>query len=432
MNKILFSISIAALLTSCNHDDNGPKPVTPNPNDIKNAITWNCSYTNITKDTVLKDVNADPSKVDYIVNCNLIVSGNATLTIEPGVVMQFVGASVGISTEGNAGLKAVGTNASKIVLTSNTATKGAWKGVFIGSNSVNNVLHNVLIQNGGGTKNSSSNIKEKAGLTVTNAQARLSVTNCTFSNCAGNGFWMGLTNTGNGSLDAFDGNYFENNELSGVGINAWYLDKLDATNLFGNNGNSYVSVYGIDNNAELYAISKNINVVSRLFPYRLVSQDIIMKDGAVLTFQPGAIIEFASGTGIRTLEASSTTGPDAAISAIGTPDQHITFRGIGSGQGAWKGIALLSANNQNQLSYCDISGGGAGTWIPIGNMEYGNVTLYSRFKNAKATITNCNITYSSTHGIAAKGSSNYPAIVNADIATANAFSNNAKQPDVYQ
>ncbi|MBS1775144.1 MAG: hypothetical protein JSS64_02560 [Bacteroidetes bacterium] len=425
LKKILLPLSLTAVL-GCNHDDK-LNPANPG----KAMATWDCSYSKIIKDTILKNLSNDAGTYDYIVNCPITISGNATLTIEPGVSILFNTADAGFLTEGNGGLKAIGEQGQPIIFSSSNQSKGAWRGIVFSSNSVNNQLKYVYLNYAGSTK--SANADEKAAITVptTNANTSLSISNCFISFSAGTGFWMG-DGKGTQSLVSFDNNKFADIELSPIYINAWHLSKINQTLSFSTINQYFIAVYGIYLNSELYAINKNITVSPLILPYRLISNDIIVKDGGKISFDPGVLMEFTAGTGIRTVEANSTSGADASISAVGVASSHVTFRGVNSGQGSWKGVALLSGSNYNLLQYCDISGGGAGTWIPIGGVEYGNVTVYSRFKNAKATIQNCNITNSSTHGIAAKGSGNYPAAVNADIATSNTFSNNAKQPDVYQ
>ncbi|MBS1783196.1 MAG: hypothetical protein JSS78_09020 [Bacteroidetes bacterium] len=423
--RILLPLSLIVVL-GCNHDDH------LNPVNTGNAmVTWDCNYSKITKDTVLRNLSNDAGMYDYIINCPITISDNATLIIEPGVSILFNTADAGLLTEGNGGLKAIGEQGQPIILSSSNQNKGAWRGIVFSSNSVNNQLKYVYVNYAGSTK--SANADEKAAITVpsTNANTKLSITNCFISFSAGTGFWMG-DGKGTQSLISFDNNKFTDIELSPIYINAWHLSKINPSLSFSTINQYFISVYGVYLNADLYAINKNVTVSPLILPYRLISNDIIVKDGGNISFDPGVLMEFAAGTGIRTVEANGTTGADASISAVGVAANHVTFRGVISGQGSWKGVALLSGSNYNLLQYCDIIGGGAGTWIPIGGVEYGNVTVYSRFKNAKASIQNCNITNSNTHGIAAKGSGNYPAVVNADIATSNTFSNNAKQPDVYQ
>ncbi len=68
----------------------------------------------------------------YIVTAAVIVGGNATLTIQPGVTVKFnagLGITVGSQTFGAGTLKAIGTAGQKITFTSNTnpAQPGQWK-----------------------------------------------------------------------------------------------------------------------------------------------------------------------------------------------------------------------------------------------------------------------------------------------------------------
>ena len=88
----------------------------------------------------------------YAINsCVVVVSSGATLSLEPGVVVQFGGPSTGLIIEGN--LSAVGTSSAPVVFTSsndnsdsggsNTANPGDWWGIVLreGSNAAFDYAH---------------------------------------------------------------------------------------------------------------------------------------------------------------------------------------------------------------------------------------------------------------------------------------------------
>ena len=111
-------------------------------------------------------------------------------------------------------LTADGEQGNRIVLTGHEHTKGYWNGVaFNRSNSTDNVVDYVTIEDGGGKQYSAGTLKdsEKANLQLNghgqDVDVRIKVTNSTFRNSDG----YGLSVYPNVTFDACNNNEFENN-----------------------------------------------------------------------------------------------------------------------------------------------------------------------------------------------------------------------------
>ena len=171
---------------------------------------------------------------DYIIDGAFYVSGNALLTIEPGVKIRFTGNNGWLVVEQNAGLKMVGTSELPIVLTGplNNNNNGAWGGVEYHSNRADNLMEYVSIINAGsGNYDAALDIE---------SDARLSIKRSTISNSGNIGVNI------YGTLSAF-----ENNTITGCEDVPLYFEhmemvcKLDEASSLTGNGENFVEIgYG--------------------------------------------------------------------------------------------------------------------------------------------------------------------------------------------
>jgi len=76
-------------------------------------------------------------------------------------------------------------------------------------------------------------------------------------------------------------------------------------------------------------------------------------NGSKLTIEPGVIIEFTENGWIEQRGNS-----EGIISAIGTANDPIIFRGTKNSKGHWKGIKIGSDNNENELKYIKLQDAG--------------------------------------------------------------------------
>ena len=102
----------------------------------------------ISANTTLINRISNPALPDYIASSN--VSVNATLTIEPGVLIAFAeNVSLNI-VNGNTAIVANGTSTEPITFTSQGKTNGLlWKGIYVASGSALNSFDHVIVEYAG-------------------------------------------------------------------------------------------------------------------------------------------------------------------------------------------------------------------------------------------------------------------------------------------
>ncbi len=342
-----------------------------------------CDENAIEEDTTWEDI-APGNEIDYVVECEISVRGNALLTIAPGVIIAFEGESSGIFTSEGGGLKAVGTQTDPIQFIGTSQNKGVWKGIYFGSNHPENILDYVTVQHAG--RSASGQSGEKGAVQLSRKEdSKATITNCTIENNDGYGLFV----TDESELEGFSNNTFLNNDQSPVGLFFNQLGALDDASDYQGNGDNYIEVR--ENEIEDDAVQMaSVNI-----PYRFTeSKKYNIKNALVI--DPGNTLEFASGAGFRQGEQSSdcaaTTG---SLNATGTMASPITFKGVTDGKGTWLGLGFNSSSPDNKLIYCEISGGGSDE-IYNGSDFPANVTMQCE---SSLLIQNSTISDSGGHGI---------------------------------
>jgi hypothetical protein len=334
----------------------------------------------------------DPdSDIDYIVKCEVNVTGSNKLVIEPGVKVQFEsGGSIHI--DDNAAISAIGTSAKPIILEGKTAAQGAWKGVFINTNNVDNRLEYVTVRHAGSEKSIWMHVK--AGVCMEEyGPARLAIKNCKFEN--NEGFGLAGSSTDN-VITEFSNNYFGGNSEAGLMIPASQVGKLDAATTYNASANPNTNAWVQINDASLNSTLKSPATMKKLdTKYRVYSAFNLESK---LTIEAGTTIEFASGAML------DIEDPSGAVNAVGTAASPITFKGASAGQGAWKGIYIDSDNVENKMDYCVIDGAGSETdiWLSA------KCNLYvGQYRRGFLNISNSTISNSEGYPIGRYTDSNY-------------------------
>jgi hypothetical protein len=371
---VLLSFS---LFQSCKKED-----VTP----VATTITLK---TNITTAQTLKDLG---SGIDYIVEGNLDVKG-VTLTIEPGVVIQFAqNASLRMIDFG--AMKANGTSASPILFTGAQKTKGFWKGlIFESTNNTDNQLEFCTIEYAGEAAAYSTTIKGAllAG-TFFSEPVLLSLKNVTVHHNSNNGLYIDDRAT----LSALDNCTFTDNAFPIKAMEEG-INSIDNDNKFTGNTNDVVEF--------AYYGGATINTSSKIralaIPYRFTSDDLQAFKGATITFEAGVKMQMGQNSKI-----SSYNG--GIILMEGTAAQPITFDGVQKTRGFWKGILSDGAGSSVTLKYVNVNDGG--------DLASGTNAMISQYATGSALyVSNCKMANFSKYGLSylEKG------IFNADIATSN-------------
>jgi hypothetical protein len=174
-------------LTTFN-DGNGDNSVAITGSTLEqnaNEVTWNALS------------NGTPY---FIRNNTSIESG---LNLSPGVNIE-VGTDRYIDTDGDGYLIADG-ESSGISITGKTKSPGAWQGIQIFTNDPRNLLNNVTVSHGGSSARGFGIPQSNIGV---DGSGRLTVTNCTITDCDGTGLFGE-----SGSNVTQSGNTFNNNSV---------------------------------------------------------------------------------------------------------------------------------------------------------------------------------------------------------------------------
>jgi hypothetical protein len=342
-----------------------------------------CDQNVITENTTWEDL-VPGNEIDYVVQCEISVKGNALLTIAPGVIIAFEGEDSGIFTSEGGGLKAIGTSTDAIRFLGTSENKGVWKGIYFGSTHPENRLENVMVMHAG--RSASGQSGEKGAVQLSRgADSSAGIVNCTISDNDGYGLFI----TDKSDLEEFSGNTISNNEDAPVALFFNQMGTLDASSNYQGISKNYIEVR--ENEIE----DDVVNMPLLNIPYRFVeSKKYNIKNA--LNIAAGNTLEFSNGAGFRLGEQSSDcANTSGSLNATGTINSPITFKGATPGEGTWLGIGFNSASPNNNLVYCSIIGGGSDRIYNASDFA-ANITLQC---NSRVTIQNSTISDSGGFGI---------------------------------
>lgn len=298
--------------------------------------------------------------VDYIIDGNLTITGNALLTIQPGVTIMFTGIDGGIEIGENAGIRMLGTAEKPIILEGpvNNPNNGSWNRVLVHSNRNDNKFEYVQFLRGG-----SSDQKWNG---VVNVRGRLSMKNCIIDGSLNSG----ISTEYEGYLTEF-----ENNAITHCAMYPWITENIytlcsniSLTNTFTNNGDNCVYV----DPASFELDDDNYTLQALSIPYYL-HQGLNLTGNKTFTIEKGASFLMAALTNIR-VEGS------CGFIAQGTEDMPILFRGENA-ETKWGGILFESTRSLNVIEHCKIMNcGSSSNWNE-------RTCLYIR-TDAKLTLNN--------------------------------------------
>jgi hypothetical protein len=284
--------------------------------------------------------------IDYIIQGDFIYEVTEDLIIESGVSIQFENGS-GLAIKATASINAVGDEINPIVLQAENETAiGAWRGIIIFSDNIDNVFNHVKIKGAGSAE---FNNNGEIGNLVVYANSKVKIDNCTFENSGAYGI---NSNYNSGKITSLINNKFINNNTP-ILIRGHEVDIVDASNTFSGNTNSYIHTRvgsEITTNKVWQALS---------IPYQITSGDFgvyklqRVRSNGKLTINPGAKLLFETQTGLK-------IDNTATLSAIGTPNNKITFSGVDPQAGSWDGIQFhFTLSPSNEISYATIDHAGS-------------------------------------------------------------------------
>ena len=275
-----------------------------------------------------------PAAVDYSVDC--VVDVTATLTIEPGVVIEFAqGAGLGVFGDGS--VNAAGSESLPIVLQGASGLAGSWRGVYVGSGSAGNVLKHVRIDGAGSgyvycCRDVASLLLEGAGIRLTNVHLR-------------NGAQLGLSIDERTNLVQYNGVRIESHEGYPLSAEWGVLGDLDGTGSdYSGNVQDFVAV--ATDPLQRPVIMKKLNV-----PYLMPGK--VLDITSALTIEAGVELVVQENGGLGVYDEGS-------LSATGTAAEPIVWRGRQASPGFWRGIHTQTASSNNSLQHVEIRHAGSG------------------------------------------------------------------------
>lgn len=118
----------------------------------------------------------------------------------------------------------------------------------------------------------------------------------------------------------------------------------------------------------------------------------VMKvNGTDIKIEPGVVIEFEQDAGIE-IDGFNVT--KASLSAVGTSDKPIIFRGVKKEAGYWKGLFFNSSSPNNKLIHARVEDAGGTRFNSNGDL--GAVHVYA---GGKLTMENTHATNSKSYGL---------------------------------
>ena len=387
MKNIIPFLAFFLMLAACNSDDETDDNIINSQSILIES--------NITEETILKDIITDPNVADYIVKGYLDV--RSSLTIEPGVVIAF-DANSGFFVEdintADGIFIAKGEAQNPIRFTGLQKEPGFWRGITIYSNDVRNELNHCILEYAGSDYLVEySSVKVKGGLALngtTGFNGSVKLLNTTIRSCKGYGFIVERGTT----LRSFSSNTFSENEKAAVQIDADNAGVLDAaSNYAGNNGMEGVEINASGSPTHLLTQDATWSALNGASYF--IAQSFQAE--AKLTIAAGAKLKFEANQTI-TFKEDYSGNNDGILIANGTEDKKITFTAVEATPGYWKGLIIQSSSNLNKMNYCIVEYGGSDNIV--GNKK-GNIGLdrITTFDFPKLTITNSILRNSSGCGI---------------------------------
>jgi hypothetical protein len=347
-------------------------------------------------------IEADRTLADpcYHVVAQVYIPDAVTVTVSPGVTFYF-DQDTGLETRDHGALNAAGTAADPITFTGVEQRRGYWDGLYFNNaDSFHNVLQHVVVEYGGAYDHSG----EHAGVFLDSSgyDVRVALTDSTIRNNEGWGLFL----TPEAILADCTGNELTANASGPVKAYPPAVQYLSSASSYTGNDTDVVFVQGD------YAGIDGDETWQHLDADYLIDGEIFVNDPGHWTIAAGATLVFRQDGGINVIN-------DAALTAVGTASAPVTFTGAEEIAGYWHGIYFENANAlENRLDYAVVAYGGGEAFV---GGDRANIALVSSGYPLHLTCEHSTIRDSAGCGIWAA----VEAVLNADVETSNAFTNNA-------
>jgi len=298
------------------------------------------------------------------------------LTIMPGTILKFRPNSRFTITR-NGTIIAKGSAAANILFTADNANPltGYWDGVTFYDSNTNNIFDYVTVEYGGGNNNN-------ANIYLFNLSVTFSMSNSIsrFSS----GYGLRVIQSGGVRFPKFLNNEFTSNELAPIRIPVRNVDIMNSSIKL--TGNVFDEII-VDTQSTSPSVTTPLTWPMAEVFYSVNRLNI----NSALTIEPGVEIRMRNDA----LTGRIAVDNGGSLNAVGTAALPIIIRGVESPiAGYWEGIRFFQSTSvNNNLQYVTISDAGI---LGSANLGYGIITVSL---NSVATIENCTIADSETHGI---------------------------------
>lgn len=368
--------------------------------DSAGALATSGSYTGndvdqavIAGGNVTEDARWDGIDAEYVVRDEETIGVEASLRIQHGTTIAFgQGSSLNVR-EGDAGvgdLIARGfdpdTEADDpITFTGDQQTRGYWQGLlFNNSDQQPNELRQCVIEYAG---SSTFAFENRIGNVVAKNASRVDIGNSTIREGAGYGL---VAHWGDRSrIENFYGNEITGNASGAVFTTAAVAGDLeDSTTYTGND------VDVVDVNQSAIQAGDNVEWSAIDARYRILP-DVTVQVKGHLTVAPGATVSFDQNASARI----SNEDQAGALTAVGEPENRITFTGEQKTAGYWKGLKFDGSDSTaNELGNCVVEYAGSESFA-FANDAGAVVPVHG----ARVRIEDCDLRDTDGYGVVAHG-----------------------------
>lgn len=373
-------VSFLILLLACGKDDDN--------NDFSDDVIGEPIVLTGIQDVplVLEDVFANPNTPDYVLEGNWRLE--APVEVKPGVrILVRANAVININASGS--FKAEGAADAPIYIEGEQDSKGFWRHISVGSNSLNNVLDYCIISNGGG----GNTLASGNGTIRIESNSQIAITNTTIRQSDRYGI---VASSGQGfGIAAFSNNTIHDCTSYPVSLYINQISEIDETSEYYDNGFNLIEV-------KSQTIEGNLSIQKASVPYLINGNSNV-----------NAFLEINEGTTINMgPQARLTIGNAGSLAISGTASNRVTITGNENVPGYWDYIYYNGSNsNNNYVKYADISYGGGSSL----NCCSGMISL----DNALFNLEESSLNNSARFGLKIRGNTTFN-----DLG-GNTFSNNA-------
>jgi hypothetical protein len=263
------------------------------------------------------------------------------LTLDPGAHLSFAADASMIVRNGGT-LTADGLPEAPIFFSGAEDLPGYWKGLQIATVSAANVFDNVVFENGGSS--AWTGLGDSRAMVFLDGNSKAVFTSSTFRDSDHYALWV----PAGGDITGFAGNAFEGNARTLV-VHPNRAGAIASDNTFTANTEQFVRVSFGNNDG--VTVGQTWSVLG--VPYRVTVRTFVE---AALTIEAGTVLEFAQ-------DVSLIVSNSGSLTAVGTAQAPILFRGGEALSGYWKGLEFGTATASNVLDNVQLSHAGSEAWF---------------------------------------------------------------------